>query len=108
MKNGRQIPGLREIGLALMLSCLLLGLSGCQLPGIMRPAAKEPPVLIPVEIYFTGNSEPLVGYMWDLDISKSGYLLQGGSSVNYVYDQEGREIAVFNYARAEYIKILPQ
>ncbi len=107
MKNGRWKLGLKRIGMTLALLSLLFGLTGCQLPVIKQPAAEESMPLFRVEVYFTGNTEPLVGYVRDLDISKSGILLQGGSSVNYVYDQTGQVIAVYNYARVEYIKVLP-
>ena len=107
MKNVCGKFGLKRIGMALVLLSLLFGLTGCQLPGIKQPAAEEPLALTRVEVYFTGNSEPLVGYVRDLDITKSGITLQGGSSVNYLYDQAGQVIAVFNYARVEYVKILP-
>jgi hypothetical protein len=107
LKNGRGKPGLKRIGMMMALLFLLFGLTGCQLPVIKQPAAEESLPLIRVEVYFTGNTEPLVGYVRDLNISKSGTLLQGGSSVNYVYDEAGQAIAVFNYARVEYIKVLP-
>lgn len=107
MKNGRGKPGLKRIGMMMALLFLLFGLTGCQLPVIKQPVAEESLPLIRVEVYFTGNTEPLVGYVRDLNISKSGTLLQGGSSVNYVYDEAGQAIAVFNYARVEYIKVLP-
>lgn len=93
--------------LALALILLMFLVSGCQWPGIKDQAVDTPPpVLIKVQIQFTGNSEPLIGYVKDLDISKNE-ILQGGSSVNYLYDQTGQEMAVFNYARVEYIKIVP-
>jgi len=107
LKNVRGKPGLKQIGITLALLSLLFGLTGCQLPGIKQPAADESLPLIRVEVYFTGNTEPLVGYVRDLNISQSGITLQGGSSVNYVYDQAGQVTAVFNYARVEYIKVLP-
>ncbi len=107
MNNGRGKPGLKQIGMILALLPLLFGLTGCQLPVIKQPAAEEPLALTRVEVHFTGNTEPLVGYVRDLNISQSGITLQGGSSVNYVYDQAGQVIAVFNYARVEYIKVLP-
>jgi hypothetical protein len=95
------------LGISLAL-ILLMGFStGCQLPRFKEQPADSAPVLIKVQVQFTGNSEPLVGYIQDFDIAKNGQVLQGGSSVNYLYDQNGQVLAVFNYARVECIKIVP-
>ena len=42
----------------------------------------------------------------DLDVANDGTVYQGGSSIARLYDQNGNLIAVFNYARVEYIKII--
>ncbi|NLC08201.1 MAG: hypothetical protein GX755_09610 [Syntrophomonadaceae bacterium] len=94
------------LGAGLLFFFLLTMLAGCQLPGFQPKTSESPPVLTKVEVHFTGNSEPLVGYIKDLDVAKDGTVYQGGSSIARLYDQNGNLIAVFNYARVEYIKII--
>ncbi|MGI6648571.1 MAG: hypothetical protein ACOX5W_05745 [Bacillota bacterium] len=94
------------LGSGLLFFFLLTMLAGCQLPGSQTKTPESTPVLTKVEVHFTGNSEPLVGYVKDLDVANDGTVYQGGSSIARLYDQNGNLIAVFNYARVEYIKII--
>ncbi|NLK51295.1 MAG: hypothetical protein GX295_02450 [Syntrophomonadaceae bacterium] len=93
-----------KIGLILLMLSISMGLlTGCELP-FKTKAAEPEPVLIPVEVHFTGNSEPLVGYVKDLDVVRDGTVYQGGPSTCRLYNQNGEWIAVFNFARTEYVK----
>lgn len=90
------------VALAVLLGILVS--AGCK---SYLPAKKEEPApMIKVEVHFTGGSEPLVGFMRSLELDKEGMIMQGGSSLYKLYDEQGNVLAVFNYSRVEYIKVL--
>ena len=60
-----------------------------------------------VEINFSENAH-LIGYVKTLGLEKDAIMLVGGASVNNLYDKNGNVIASFNYARVNYIKIIPE
>ena len=62
--------------------------------------------LLKVEIFFT-DDKTLVGYVKQLGIEQQGKVYVGGSSLNYLYNENGEIIGSYNYQRVLYIKILP-
>ncbi len=93
-----------------LLLMVLLGLTGgCtqNWQSLLTPSEPEVQPLIYVEISFS-DSDHIVGYVKTLGIEKDTRIFVGGSSVNYVYDINGNPVAAFNYARANYIKIIPE
>jgi hypothetical protein len=57
-------------------------------------------------IYFT-DGKVFTGYVENLGVEESGKLFTGGSSVNNLYNQDGKIIGCFNYQHVLYMKILP-
>lgn len=95
------------LGIVLVAVIFIVSLMvGFNLPKI-GPIAESEYELIKVEVHFTGNSEPLVGYVKELKLGEdTTTVYQGGSSIFPMYDVNGNLISIFNYARVEYIKIL--
>ena len=91
--------------LALLL--LMLTTAGCKLDfnQLMQKTQKPEAKLIKAEIHFT-SKDYTTAYVKSLGVEEDGEVYIGGASVNYIYDQKGKIIGSFNYARVEYIKIL--
>jgi len=89
---------------AVIVLLIVLGSAGCK---SSLPVKKEEPApMVRVEVHFTSDSEPLVGFMRSLEMDKEGMIMQGGSSFYKLYDEQGNVLAIFNYSRVEYIKVL--
>lgn len=96
-----------KIAATLLLAVLLLG--GCKFePGnLLHRDQPEKPELVKVMIYFT-DGQTLSGYVENLGVEGSSQIYTGGSSVNYLYDKDGKITGCFNYQRVLYMKILPE
>lgn len=80
--------------------------AGCAGAGSLVKNNHEPPPLIKVEVHFTGAQEPITAYVRDLDLAANGRIYSGGSSTYNLYDASGELMAVANYQRIEYIKVV--
>jgi len=94
----------------LVVLVLLMGLlatGGCKFSfnQLLQKTQKQEAELIKAEIHFTSN-DYTVGYVKSLGVEEDGEIYIGGASVNYIYDQKGKVVGSFNYARVEYIKII--
>ncbi len=100
----QRIPRIFIIGFLLV---GLLALAGCNLDykQLMQKSEPPEPELLKVEIYFT-DKDHIPAYVKSLGIEKDGQVYTGGSSLNYLYDANGKIIGSFNYAKVEYIKIV--
>lgn len=80
--------------------------TGCQpITNIGKSTENAP--MVKVEVYFTGTSQPMPGYLKSVNLEKDGMFFQGGSSNIPLYDEQGNLKALVNYGRVEYIKVLP-
>ena len=95
--------------LALCLLIVIFAGTGCNfnLSKVLSPKQTQEKELIRVELHFTDN-ERVTGYIRDLGMDENSRVYNGGSSVNYIYDKEGRVTGSFNYQRLIFIKILPE
>lgn len=86
----------------------LLSMSGCN-AGFSKLdiQKKSKPELIKVRIFFT-DDQSITAYVKSLGIEEHGKVYVGGSSLNYLYDENGNIIGSYNYQRVLYIKILPE
>ena len=95
-----------------LLICLLLAgslfIGGCKFQTASlfnNSSAEEGQKLIKVEITFT-NNQKIVTYINNLGIDRNAQVYVGGSSANYMYDEHGNVVGVFNYQQIIYIKVL--
>lgn len=97
----------KKIGVLFLLALLLVSAGGCKLEAsrLWQANKSNQPELIKVMIYFTDN-QTVIGYVDDLGMDKSSKIYTGGSSVNYLYDKEGKVTGCFNFQRVLYMKIL--
>lgn len=93
----------KKIAVVLLLAFLLI--SGCEFDSSKLIQKKDTPRLIKAEISFA-NGEKLTGYIDSLGIEGSGKVYVGGSSLNYLYDKNGKIIGSYNYHEVAYIKTL--
>lgn len=97
----------------ILIACFLvflLSLSGCKwdIQNLLRPeTSADEDQLIKARIVFT-DGERLEGYIKSLGVEKDGIVYVGGSSLNYIFDQNGNIIGSYNYQRVLYITILPE
>ena len=86
---------------------LALFMGGCSLDteGLFKSSGSEKTDLMKVEITFT-DDQLLTGYVKSLGIEKGSTVYVGGSSLNYLYDQNGNIVGAFNYQRVLYMKII--
>jgi hypothetical protein len=100
----------RKTSIILLFVFLLITLSitGCQLnvQQLWQKAQPAEPELLNVEMHFA-NGDVVYGYVKSMGIDDEGEVYNGGSSINYFYDQQGRIIGSFNYSRLEYMKLIP-
>lgn len=105
--NGKQAKAIMVLGLVaiLLVGIMILG-TGCDYQAI----SLEPPTpaMMKVEVYFSGNDTPLIGYIQSLSFESTGMFYQGGSSMISMYDENGNKIAVFNYLRVDSIRLIQQ
>jgi hypothetical protein len=99
----------KKVTVILILALMLLTLGGCNLqPGqLLHSDQAQSPELVQVMIYFT-DGQTLDAYVENLGMEGNSKIYTGGSSVNYLYNQNGKVIGCFNYQRVLYMKILPQ
>ncbi|MBP1761267.1 MAG: hypothetical protein H6Q64_809 [Firmicutes bacterium] len=85
-----------------------LSITGCQLnvQQLWQKTQPAEPELLNVEMHFTSGSV-VYGYVKNLGIGEEDEVFNGGSSVCYIYDQQGKIIGTFNYSRLEYMKLIP-
>lgn len=100
--KGKKILG------ALIFAVLLFGLGGCtDWQSFISPVKEVDTPLLHVEISFSEN-EHLTGYVKTMGLEEDVKIYVGGASVNHLYDKQGQVIATFNYARVNYIKLIPE
>ena len=94
---------------AVLLIVVTLLAAGCNVnyKQLFSRAEKTEPKLIRAEIHF-GENEKVVGYIKNLGVEEDAKVYVGGSSLNYLYDQQGNIVGSYNYMRVEYIIILPE
>jgi hypothetical protein len=97
-----------KFGLLLVLLLATLAVAGCKfnVQQIWQKTKPDEPELLNVEMHFA-NREVIHGYVKNLGVDQEGKVYNGGSSVSYIYDQKGRIVGAFNYARLEYMLIIP-
>lgn len=78
--------------------------SGCNMPKLTgdKPQKDE---MIKVEVAFDKDTV-LSGYVETLDIGKASTVYTGGVTSTNLYDDKGNITAVFNYSKAQYIKVV--
>jgi hypothetical protein len=100
----------RKVSIILLIVFLLSALlvTGCELNvrQLWQKTKPAEPELLNVEMHFA-NGDIVYGYVKSLSIDEEGQVYNGGSSSNYIYDQQGKIIGAFNYARLEYMKLIP-
>jgi hypothetical protein len=92
---------------AIFLLILLMLTGGCKFDSGKLIQKNDKPQLIKAQICFS-NGDKLTGYVESLGIEGSGQVYVGGSSLNYLYDNNGKTIGSYNYHNVLYIKVLPQ
>jgi hypothetical protein len=100
----------KKLFIACFLILLVLGVSGCNinLQQMLKSSDAGEEKLIQVEIIFT-DGQSLTGYIKTLGIEQEdGRVYVGGSSLNYLYDENGNTVGCYNYQRVLYITILPE
>ncbi|HPT68929.1 MAG TPA: hypothetical protein PKW50_02205 [Syntrophomonas sp.] len=101
---------MKKTSIVLLLVFLLAALSitGCKLniQQLWQKTQPAEPELLNVEMHFT-NGDVVYGYVKSMGIADEGEVYNGGSSINYFYDQQGKIIGSFNYSRLEYMKLIP-
>lgn len=100
----------KKLGIGMLILFVLASLmvAGCKLDykQLWQKSQSSEPALLNVEIHFA-NKDVVYGYVKTMGIEDDGRVYNGGSSLSYVYDHQGRIIASFNYARVEYMKLIP-
>jgi hypothetical protein len=92
---------------AWLLVFMIIGVVGCDadFKQLLQNAKEPEEQLIRVQINFTDQKQ-VVCYVKSLGMEEKGQVYTGGSSLNHMYDVEGRIIGSFNYQRVLYMKIL--
>ena len=100
----------RNIKISLLMVFLLavLSIAGCKLnvQQLWQKTQPAEPKLLNVEMHFA-NGDVVYGYVKNMGVDEEGKVYNGGSSVSFIYDQQGKIIGSFNYARLEYMKLIP-
>lgn len=96
------------IGLLMVFLLLLLFIGGCKLniQQIWQKTQPPEPQLLNVEMHFA-NGDIVYGYVKNMGVDENGKVYNGGSSLSFIYDHKGSIIGSFNYARLEYMKLMP-
>lgn len=96
-----------RIGLLILLFLAMLMLSGCKLnvQQLWQKTQPEEPAMLNVEMHFA-NGDVVVGYVKSMGIEEDGLVYNGGSSLSYIYNEQGKIVGSFNYARLEYMKLV--
>lgn len=74
---------------------------------LLQSDSEDEAQLFKAMIYFTDGAT-LEAYIKELGIEKDGTIYVGGSSLNYLYDRNGKVIGSYNYQRVLYIKIISE
>ncbi|MGE5415591.1 MAG: hypothetical protein ACM3UZ_02270 [Acidobacteriota bacterium] len=90
------------IAMFIMITVTASGCDKINLTGIEKPKKAE---MIKVEVAFE-KGHMISGYMESLDIGKVSTVFNGGVMTTNLYDEKGNTIAVFNYNKVQYIKVL--
>ncbi len=101
---------MKKIGImAVLLITVAVLTAGCNVnyKQLLSRDQKAEEKLIRAEIHF-GENEKVVGYIKNLGVEENAKVYVGGSSLNYLYDQQGNIVGSYNYLRVEYIIILPE
>lgn len=98
---------IRVTAVLLMVAALLTAGCNVNYKQLFSGAPKTEQKLIRAEIHF-GENEKVVGYIKSLGVEENAKVYVGGSSLNYLYDQQGNIVGSYNYLRVEYIIILPE
>ncbi|MDD4802610.1 MAG: hypothetical protein PHF24_06675 [Syntrophomonas sp.] len=98
---------IKRVIIVCLMGFMFLGTAGCNTDykQLLPITGKQEEPLIKVLIQFT-DKEQIECYVRSLGLEKNGEIYIGGSSLNYMYDQEGRIIGSFNYQRVLFIKII--
>ena len=96
-----------RIGLLILLFLAMLMLSGCKLnvQQLWQKTQPKEPAMMNVEMHFA-NGDVVVGYVKSMGIEEDGLVYNGGSSLSYIYNEQGKIVGSFNYARLEYMKLV--
>ncbi|MGE5404252.1 MAG: hypothetical protein ACM3PP_04875 [Candidatus Saccharibacteria bacterium] len=79
--------------------------TGCEKIKLLDTDKPKKAEMTKVEVTFEkGNS--LSGYIESLDIGKVSTVYTGGVTTTNLYDEKGNIIAVFNYNKVQYIKVV--
>ncbi len=96
-----------RIGLLTLLVLAITMLAGCKIDvqQLWQKTQPPEPPLFHVEMHFA-NGGVVVGYVKDFGIEDEGVIYNGGSSLTYIYNEQGTIVGSFNYARLEYMKLV--
>lgn len=99
----------KRMFLAGFLLLAMIFASGCDIDTgrLLQGDSTDDVKLLKVKIYFTDGAS-LEAYIKDLGIEKDGTIYVGGSSLNYLYDRNGKIVGSYNYQRVLYIMLLPE
>ena len=94
--------------LLIVLLLTALSITGCKLEvkQLWQKTQPAEPKLLNVELHFR-SSDVVYGYVKSMGIADEGEVYNGGSSLNYIYNEKGKIIGSFNYANLEYMKLVP-
>ena len=100
----------KKFKISLLILSLLTGLmiTGCKLDyqRLWQKTQPVEPELLNVEIHFD-NKDVVYGYVKNMGIEADGEVYNGGSSISYIYNKQGKITGSFNYARVEFMKLVP-
>jgi len=102
------MPKNLKIGLLILFVLAGLMIAGCKLDyqQLWNKTQPAESALLNVEIHFD-NKDVVYGYVKNMGIEADAEVYNGGSSLSFIYDQQGKIIGSFNYARVEYMKLIP-
>ncbi|HPF20871.1 MAG TPA: hypothetical protein PLC88_05985 [Syntrophomonas sp.] len=94
-------------GLVLVLLLAMMTLSGCKIDfqKLWQKTQPSEPPLFHVEMHFA-NGDVVVGYVKSMGIEDDGIIYNGGSSLSYIYNEQGTIVGSLNYARLEYMQLV--
>ncbi|MEQ8201187.1 MAG: hypothetical protein ABRQ24_07185 [Syntrophomonadaceae bacterium] len=97
-----------KIMLVVLMVLLSLGPAGCgyDYRSLLPGAKTEETALIRVNIHFSDQAE-VECYVKSLGVDTEAQVYSGGSSLNYMYDQDGNVMGSYNYHNVLYMKVLP-
>jgi hypothetical protein len=86
----------------------MVGLLGCNIDykQLIPKGLSQDEQLIKVQIQFTDGKQTEC-FVKSLGLEKNAQVYTGGSSLNYIYDQDGKILGSFNYQHVIYMMLLP-